>query len=404
MQTEKLYYQDQYIKTFTTTILKQSQDENGKTYVVLDQTYFYPTGGGQPHDTGKINDVPVYDVEEVDGEIRHYIEGSLELQNQCEAEIDWERRFDHMQQHTGQHILSAAFDNMYEYKTVSFHLGKEICSIDIDTESLREEGAARVEKAANQIILENRPIKTKWVTADELSQYTLRKKVAVSENIRLVIIPEFDYNGCGGTHPKETGQVSSIKILYWEKQKKQIRVYFVCGNRVLKELHQKHEVIQDLTSKLSVPQEQLGGAVNRVLQQTKELERQVDALKLELLEFDAEKLIANAETHNNINLIKIVFKDRSIQELQQLARTISTKSENGLILFVTDNGTKLQLICATGSEVAINCNQLIKGILPIINGKGGGNDSFAQGGGENILPAEKVMEEFLRLVKEGEKQ
>ena len=236
MATEKLYYQNQSMRAFRSKLKRMDQDEKGRIYAVLEKTAFYPTGGGQPHDTGTINGVYVYDVEEAEGEIRHFIEERLEVDSECVGELDWERRFDHMQQHAGQHILSAAFEQVCGYQTVSFHLGKETCTIDLHTGALREEVAFQAEQLANQLILENRPIEAKWVTQEELSQYSLRKDLSVSENIRLVIIPDFDYNGCGGTHPESTGKVSSIKILHWEKQKGHARLHFVCGNRVMKNL------------------------------------------------------------------------------------------------------------------------------------------------------------------------
>ncbi len=225
MSTEKLFYQDSYMRAFTARVLKAERDEQGHFYVVLDRTAFYPTGGGQPHDTGTLNSVHVYDVEEIGGEVRHYIEDPVDVHHEIAGEIDWERRFDHMQQHAGQHILSAAFAEMVGYQTVSFHLGQQICSIDLDAVDLTDEEIMQVENKANDIILENRPVETRWVSAEELSQYPLRKEVSVSDNIRLVIIPDFDYNGCGGTHPNSTGQVSALKMLHWEKQKKKVRVY-----------------------------------------------------------------------------------------------------------------------------------------------------------------------------------
>ena len=186
--------------------------------------------GGQPNDIGTLADQHVINVEEIDGEIRHYLEGPfLDTNKEIAGTIDWERRFDHMQQHTGQHLLSAAFDQLFEYRTIGFHLGAEIVTIDLETEVLTEHQVQRAEGLANQIILENRPIEVKWVTEEELSQYPLRKETKVKDDIRLVIIPDFDYNGCGGTHPKATGEVSSVKVLDWERQKKKVRVQFVCG-------------------------------------------------------------------------------------------------------------------------------------------------------------------------------
>ncbi|MGO4889888.1 alanyl-tRNA editing protein [Anaerobacillus sp. MEB173] len=400
MTTEKLYYHDQYIRTFSTKLLKQDKDEGGHNYVVLKKTAFYPTGGGQPHDIGTLQDVSVINVEEVKGEIRHIINQPLNVDDDDELVgiIDWERRFDHMQQHAGQHILSAIFENFYGYKTVSFHLGKEVCTIDLTTANLTEDEAVHVESKANEIILENRPIETKWVTEAELSNYSLRKELSVSENIRLVIIPNLDDNGCGGTHPDSTGQVGSLKILGWEKQKKNIRVSFVCGKRVLRQFHDKHRVIQNVTSILSVPQEKIETAVERMVQQTKDLEKAIDELKLELIEHDAIRYMKTAENIHSYKVITAIFTNRPIVELQQLARVIATKTNDNLVLFINENDNKLQLICARSVELNLNMNQVVKSILPLINGKGGGNELFAQGGGEKTISAQQLMDELINVI------
>ncbi|MBO1512536.1 alanyl-tRNA editing protein [Metabacillus bambusae] len=395
MTTEKVYYQDPYKQSITTKLVMQAQDENGRFYVVLEKTIFYPTGGGQPHDTGNINGVHVYEVEEMDGEIRHYVEQPIEIQNKIAGEIAWDRRFDHMQQHSGQHILSAAFEEVYGYKTVSFHLGKELCTIDLEIPNLTEEEANHTEELANKIILENRPIETKWITEAELSHYSLRKELSVSENIRLVIIPNFDYNGCGGTHPNSTGQVSSIKILNWEKHKNYIRLHFVCGNRVLKQLHEKQSVIQSLTTILNSPQGQMKDAANRLLQQSKELEKTVVELKAELLQYEARSHIANVQIIHERKVVQVIFKNRPISELQQLARSITNVTNDILVLLISENEDKLQLVCSRSKEINGNMNQLLKGVLPVINGRGGGNDSFAQGGGERTISAEQLMRELM---------
>ncbi|TCN25110.1 alanyl-tRNA editing protein [Mesobacillus foraminis] len=398
MTTEKLYYQGQYIRDFKTSILKQGKDEKG-TYAVLEQTAFYPTGGGQPHDTGTLNGVRVMNVEETDGEIRHYLESPLQEQEEYRGEIDWDRRFDHMQQHAGQHILSAAFEEAFGYKTVSFHLGNKICTIDLEVPRLTDEETIQAEKLANTIILENRPIEAKWVSESELSNYNLRKKLSVTDHIRLVIIPDFDYNGCGGTHPSSTGQVSSIKILDWEKQKKIIRVQFVCGSRVIKQLHEKQKVLQGLTAILNAPQDKMEEAASRVLQQARVLEKTVEELKGRLIEHEAGSLLNQAETIDGRRTIQAHFEDRPITELQQMARTIAATASDTLVLFINETPEKLQIICAKGTGLAFNMNQLLKKVLPAINGKGGGNDSFAQGGGDKLMSPQQVMEELLNSLE-----
>ncbi|SHF93490.1 alanyl-tRNA editing protein [Ornithinibacillus halophilus] len=401
MFTEKLYYKDSYIRSFTATVLKSEMEDDGRYFVLLDKTAFYPTGGGQPHDIGKLNNIEVYDVQEVEGEIRHYVEQPIELHKKCEGVINWDIRFDHMQQHAGQHILSAAFDDHFNYQTVSFHLGKEICSIDINVDSLSADKADKVEQIANNIILENRSIDTKWVTQEELSNYRLRKSISVSENIRLVIIPDFDYNGCGGTHPTSTGQVGLIKILHWEKQKKQTRVYFVCGNRVLRQLQNKHHVVQDLTTKLSVPQEKLVEKTEGILVQNKNLEKNINELNNQILEFEAIQLTNQIEIHDDIKIIKMAFQDKTMAELQVLARTLIGKRNDLLVLLVSDYDNKLQLVCARSESIEINVNQLLKQTLPLINGRGGGKENFAQGGGEKVISAEQLLLELIHKIKVG---
>ncbi|MGG1684419.1 alanyl-tRNA editing protein [Pseudalkalibacillus sp. NRS-1564] len=217
--TTKLFYQDPYITTFTAEKWEQFTDDANRSYVVLDQTAFYPTGGGQPYDSGTINGVQVLDVEEVDGEVRHYVDGKLPEAEHIHGDINWPRRFDHMQQHTGQHILSAAFEDQLGYSTVSFHLGQEVCTIDLNVATLDDDEVRAAEKFANNVVQQNLPIETKWVSEEELANYTLRKQLAVSEDIRLVMIPDVDYSGCGGTHPSSTGQVQAVSILKIEKQK-----------------------------------------------------------------------------------------------------------------------------------------------------------------------------------------
>ncbi|PLS03994.1 alanyl-tRNA editing protein [Neobacillus cucumis] len=389
----KLYYQDPYIQTFSARVLKQGQDESGNTFVVLDQTAFYPTGGGQPYDTGLIADRQVIDVEEVDGEIRHYLTETIpQTDANINCMIDWERRFDHMQQHAGQHILSAAFDHLFGYKTVGFHMGSENLTIDLETEELTNEEASKAEELANQIILENRRIETKWVTEEELSQYNLRKETKVKEDIRLVIIPDFDYNGCGGTHPKATGEVSAIKILDWEKQRKNIRIQFACGLRVIKKLGEKQHVLHQLTKLLNAPEKDMQKAVIRLLENEKQLSKALEQSRETLFEYEAKELAGNSQS-----VVAKVFENRTIQELQKLARMIVSENENSLVFFVSSDGIRLQLVGARGKARNENMKKLISEILPLINGKGGGNESFAQGGGEACLTAEQLLDKIVSL-------
>ena len=391
---ELLYYQDAMIKQFTAQVIHTGIDCN-RPYVVLSNTSFYPTGGGQPHDTGFINDLRVIDVEKVEDEIRHYIEGDANsLKGEIVGILDWERRFDHMQQHCGQHILTAAFVELFDLATTSFHLGSELVTIDLNTENVSEEQLDKAEKRANEIILENRPIETKWVTKEELSNYQLRKDVSVDEDIRLVIIPDYDYNGCGGTHPTSTGQVSAIKIMGTEKMKKNIRISFVCGNRVLKQLAMRKNVLSDVARQLSVPEEQSAHALRTVIADVKAMEKALEEAQSSLFEYEAKELALKSEE----GIIAASFYNRTVQNLQKLGRAIIAQNSESVAFLVADNDDKLQFIAARGVGIDKSMKEISGAILPLINGKGGGNDSFVQGGGERLLSMNELLMEMKKMI------
>lgn len=387
MLKDRIYYQNAYKKTFNARIVGDGVDPEGRSYVVLSNTAFYPTGGGQPHDTGTIEGVRVIDVEEVDGEIRHVLDEELHSQKEVEGKIDWKRRLDHMQQHAGQHILTAAFVRLFGVQTVSFHLGKGLVSIDLDAEDVTAEQLAAAENLANEIILENRPIETKWVTEYELAEYSLRKQLAVTDEIRLVIIPDFDDNGCGGTHPSSTGQVGLLKIISTEMQKRKVRVHFACGGRVLQQLHRKHEELSAASKLLSVPEDGVRSAIERLLSSHHELEKSLEKANEELLSFEAKHLLEM----KNSNIVKVSFTERTVQELQKLARIIIAEDNSVIAFLVAENGDRLQFVAARGASVSQSMKMVSAAALPHLNGKGGGNDTFVQGGGERTMAADELL-------------
>ncbi|WP_019155717.1 alanyl-tRNA editing protein [Robertmurraya massiliosenegalensis] len=397
--TQKLYYKDAYIKEFITKGLEQNQDHSGRWYIILNETAFYPTGGGQPCDLGTLNGVRVLEVEETEEEIRHYVEERLENIGKVKGEIDWSRRFDHMQQHAGQHILTAAFEELFQIRTVSFHLGKEFCTIDLEIENLSEEILFEVERRANDIILENRPIEAKWVSHSEASEYKLRKELSVTEDIRLVIIPDYDYNGCGGTHPRATSQVSVIKILDWEKQKNMVRVRFICGKRVLIHLHQKHFILKELGQLLSAPEDQLPVVTNKLVDANKAQAKSIANLQETQLQFEAEQLLKSVNEWAGEKVIEHVFENRPVQQLQKLARLITEKNLAINVFFVAENGDKLQFVFSRDQHASFNMKAIVKDILPVINGKGGGSDSSAQGGGAAIIRGKEILTQIQKCIQ-----
>jgi len=392
---EIFYYQDVMMQQFSAQVVRTGIEET-RPYIVLSNTAFYPTGGGQPCDTGSINEFPVVDVEKVEDEIRHYVEGNIDnLTGAVTGHIDWARRFDHMQQHCGQHILTAAFVELFDVSTVSFHLGSELVTIDLATAQVTDEQLTQAERRANEIILENRPIETKWITKDELVNYPLRKDVSVDEDIRLVIIPDYDYNGCGGTHPTSTGQVSSIKIMSTEKMKKNTRIHFVCGNRVLKQLAMRKHVLSDVARQLSVPEEAASDALRKVIHDVKATEKALEDAQNQLLEYEAKELVAAS---SKTGIVAASFENRTVQALQKLGRAIVSQIDEGICLLVAENEDKLQFIAARGNRAEKSMKDISGAILPLINGKGGGNDAFVQGGGEKCISAGQLLEEMKKLV------
>ena len=396
----RFYYENATIKQFIATVEKVSKDEENKTYIVLNNTAFYPTGGGQPHDTGKIDDIEIINVEEIDGEIRHYVADGADvstLAGEINAEINWQRRFDHMQQHAGQHILTAAFVELFDFPTVSFHLGTDSVTIDLQTTKVTEEQLLAAERLANDIILENRPIETKWVTAEEAAKYPLRKALKVEGPIRLVIIPDFDYNGCGGTHPTSTGQVQAIKILSTEKMKQNIRVHFVCGGRVIHALHTQNAVLTDVAKQLSAKKEEAHHALRKVMATAKATEKALNDANDQLLQFEAKEFVASAADHDSTVIVK-AFDERSIQQLQKLAKYITELNENLSLALIGEFEDKYQIVAARGKGGTSSMKEVMQTVLPIIEGKGGGNDMLAQGGGAKIIDRLSLIDALIEAI------
>ncbi|RWZ54491.1 alanyl-tRNA editing protein [Halobacillus fulvus] len=393
--TRKLYYEDVNQLEFESKVTGRGKDEGGY-YIVLESTAFYPTGGGQPYDEGTVNGLKVVDVEEVDGEVRHYIEETFPEETEVVTGIvDRERRIDHMQQHNGQHILSAVFDDQYGIPTTSFHLGRDTVTIDLGTPTLTDELLQEAEQKVNEIVRANLPVETKWVYVEEAATYPLRKPLAVEGEARLVIIPGVDYNGCGGTHPIATGEVMAVKLMGWTKNKKQVRLEFVCGYRVLEKLGQKHDVLTELKQFIPRPEEKMAAEVDEMIQASKEKEKKIAELEEQLLTYEADEIVAEA---NGAGVIQRVFQDRPIKGLQSLGKAITEKSPFSYIILISEQPDQLQFVLARGSEIDRNMNEIAKQSMPLIEGKGGGKPDFVQGGGKRLMDGEVFAEEIRGLL------
>ncbi|WP_180237478.1 alanyl-tRNA editing protein [Bacillus toyonensis] len=391
---QKLYYIDAYTKDFTTKIIKQDYDKEDNLYVVLNETAFYPTGGGQPYDTGTLNGTLVTNVEEVNGEIRHFIAEQLETA-EVEGKINWERRFDHMQQHAAQHILSAAFWDHFNIPTIGFHLGKETVTIDLETENLPAETIEKAVQIANNIVFENHPIRIQWMNLEEAKTLPLRKEPTLTENIRVVIIENFDYNGCGGTHPRHTGEVGLIQVLNWERSKGGIRLTFIAGWRTLKLMGQQQQIMKDVSKQLNSSETDIPAKVAQLLISQKENEKAIQTMNEKLLFAEANELLQQpAEIHAGF-LISKVFTNRSMQEVAKLSAIIIEQQEHAITYFVIENDDKLQCILACGKTVTLDMNALLKDALPAIEGKGGGNKKSARGGGKAIMSGDEFLHQLI---------
>lgn len=391
---QKLYYTDAYKKDFTTKVIKQDYDKDGNLYVVLNETAFYPTGGGQPHDTGTLNGIAVLDVKEVNDEIRHFITKQLHTE-EVEGKINWERRFDHMQQHAAQHILSAAFWDHFNIPTIGFHLGKETVTIDLETENLHAEIVEKAIQIANKIVFENHPIRTLWMNLEEAKTLPLRKEPTITENIRVVIIENFDYNGCGGTHPKRTGEVGPIQVLGWERNKGGIRLTFIAGWRTLNLMGQQLQIMKDVSKQLNSSESDIPAKVAQLLTSQKENEKAIQTMNEKLLFAEANELVQQpTEIHAGI-LISKVFTNRSMQEIAKLSAIITEQQEHAITYFVIENEDKLQCILACGKTVTLDMNALLKEALPTIEGKGGGNKKSARGGGKAVMTGDGFLKQLV---------
>ncbi|MGC9358618.1 MAG: alanyl-tRNA editing protein, partial [Anaerolineae bacterium] len=305
--TEKIYYDDAYRQTFTARVEERRLTQRGSA-VRLNCTAFYPTSGGQPHDTGTLDGIPVVDVwVDSEGEIWHLLAGEPGTgepeTGEIRGVIDWDRRFDHMQQHTGQHLLSAAFMRRLEAPTVGFHLGSEHCTIDLDLARLSTEAAFCVEEEINAIIWDDRPVEARFITDGELRALALRRDPQVEDNVRIVSVEGYDATPCGGTHVARTGEIGQVKITGLERYKGGMRVSFLCGKRALHDYRRVLQLAQDLGTELTVAQDEVPEAVRRLQEEIKETRRALNRSRSQLLDIEAEQIWETTPTREDVKWI-----------------------------------------------------------------------------------------------------
>jgi alanyl-tRNA synthetase len=376
--TERLYYLDPYRLEFEARVVERIS-VGDKPGVILEGTCFYPTSGGQPHDEGSLNGVSVINVfEREDKAIVHVL--ATELKGDLvHGVIDWERRFDHMQQHTGQHILSQAFLQVLKAETIGFHLGKEASTIDVDKAPLAVSQLDRVEELTNEMVFADRPVKTYLVTETDLAGLSLRKLPTVEMPIRMVEVEGFDYSPCGGTHCQRTGEVGLIKITRIERRGQDTRIEFLCGGRALADYRGKNRTANELSNRFSVGTWELAEAVERLIEEVKSTRRELNTAKNRLLDYEAAELLAEAEQHGDIRVVRRVFADREGEEVRRLA--LRLRESEGSVALLGLSGEKAQLFFACSADLAYDLNDLLKRACQAIGGGGGGQRHIAQGGG-----------------------
>jgi alanyl-tRNA synthetase len=384
--TDRLYYRDSFLYDFDAEVLEVT--ETPRPALSLDRTAFYPTSGGQIFDTGwitsgdtKLRVTEVADAE--DGEVVHYLEAPIRDLNpgtRVHGQIDAARRRDHMQQHSGQHVLSAAFVRLYNMPTVSFHMADDYCSIDLDTPTLTKEQVEAAERQANEIILENRPVDVRYVARDEAAQLGLRKlPPADLDQLRLIDIRDFDLTACGGTHVNSTGQIAGILLRKTEKVRQGWRVEFVAGQRAVATARRDFTTLAEAAALFSAHIYDVPQQVRKSLDEIKALRRQLSESQDELAAALATSLLAETPEAHGRKLIVRTFSDRDLNFLKLLAQKLTRQSAN-VVALLAAMSPQPSLVFAQSAGQANDMNALMKGTMAKLGGRGGGSKDMAQGG------------------------
>ena len=377
--TNRLYYTEPYRADFDATVVAVATVE-GRTHVTLDQTAFYPTSGGQPFDTGTLGGAAVSDVlDREDGTIAHVVSGSPRVGEVVRGAIDWARRFDHMQQHTGQHVLSAAFDRLFGVRTESFHMGTASATIDLARE-VSAQDMTKAEDEANRIVWEDRLVAIRFATAEEAAKMPLRKESIRTGPLRLIDVEGFDLSACGGTHVSRTGGIGVIAIGGSEKFRGGSRVEFLCGGRALNCFRLWRDSLAATQKFLSVAPEEMAAAVERMQGDSKAQQRTLRGFQEKLAIHEAHALLEKAMLLGNQRVVVEALDDWDAQGLKAIAVAAATAKPNAVIALFTAT-TPALVVIARGSAASTDAGALLKSLMAQFGGRGGGKPDLAQGGG-----------------------
>lgn len=395
--TDRLFYHDSFLYDFDARVV-EALDRNGRTAIVLDRTAFYPTSGGQVHDLGLLTadglQIAITEVaDEEDGRILHFAAAPLAIGTQVHGSVNSVRRRDHVQQHSGQHVLSAAFIRLFNMPTVSFHMGEESCTIDLETSGLSTAQAQKAEYLSNEVIAEDRPVGIRFVPLEEARQLGLRKlPPKQTGDLRLIDIADFDLTACGGTHVRATGQIGSILLRKIEKVKQGMRVEFLCGLRAVNASRRDYITLTEAASLYSSHIYDVPEQVRKSLEGTKAAGKAQHQLLEELAELYAERLLARAT--GSPQVIAEFFADRDAVFIKLLAQKLTAGKSSVIALLASGSGQPT-LVFAQSPGQKSNMGQLMKDAVAQLGGRGGGSADMAQGGlpigAGNMEEVERVL-------------
>ncbi|MBQ4089250.1 MAG: alanyl-tRNA editing protein [Clostridia bacterium] len=382
--TNRLYYDDTYLTKFDATVV-ECIEKNGKYIVRLDQSAFYPTSGGQPYDTGTLNNASVTDVYvDSEGEVWHEIDAQLFAGEKVHGSIDWERRFDHMQQHAGEHMLANAAYRLIGGGTIGLHLGAEVSSIDMTLPEGRTRITAEelksLEDDVNMRIQQNVPIRQWFPDSAELAELPLRKVPTVSEHVRIVQIGELEFCACGGTHPSSAGQIGLMKIVDARPSRGKLRISFVCGKRAFDLLRKSYDLLHTTADYLSTSVENVPSAIRSIDESCKQATRELNNLRRELLLSKADSFLSKAAVNENGVRIVAEFTDADINSGRELATYLTRQSRTVAIIGVEQTANYAYIVVRS-DDVDMACGAALSAAAKRCGGKGGGKPDFAQGGG-----------------------
>lgn len=396
MNTERLYYADPYLREFAARIVAR-ETIGGRPAVALDRTAFYPTGGGQPHDTGTLiasdgTSAAVVDVIAEDGLVWHVVDAPP-ADEVVRGAVNWDRRFDHMQQHTGQHILSQAFIRTCDAETVAFHLGVAYSTIDLNRTDLGPDALAAAEAAANAVVDSALPVTAAFVSPEELARLPLRKPPKVNENIRVVQVAGYDWSACGGTHVANTAQVGLIKIVATERRGPELRVTFLCGRRARADYARLKALAQGLVARFTTAEDEILDAVDRRAAEMEALRKDLADLERQWAESLADAWWAEAQPLDNGYRLAVHIMDASVERAKRVAQAL--RSQPGAIVLLGVRGERPQLLFARADGVALDAGALLRQAAAAGGGRGGGRPDWAQGG----VPTNEALEVALEAAK-----